>query len=562
MGGVLGALGVGHARIVQAESSFAEFKFPATGAPTARTMPDRLSDVINVKDWGALGRGANYTSQIQAAINYAIGPRVDGSTGGTVFFPPGAYKSHNLTIGSNSVNTGVIITGSGLSTLIVALDGAGALFSAGGKTYDCLEQLSYCQIQAPAAGSTVVFARPNALMKSVACGGGSPGIDASSGNGVLITDCVLAYGGGRNAAYKDPHLNIGGTVAIALGSLATVRNTRVQGGYDIAYAISGNCASLIGCSGEDNNTVVKVGWGPVGGGRFGEVPAVGCTIINVQTERSNTQFDLYNATGCFFGGHITAQYDGTPDPHGGITKMVWASGSPPVVTVTTAQPHGIPNGSYRLQVFGHVAGFGVPGMTGGWVLATVTSGPSGTSFTYQAPGTSDPHTTDTGEWNWPMQYGLRCRIVNQCTIFGFALGANDSVASVDLDYGGDAAANHQNNVMIGVNALYGWIPPRAKNRAGWKFIECSGSVNAFDTVYGAGSAGFPATVAIPAGIMNYADLPGGTSSSVQGGPFEGQEYDIIDSKLPASGNFASTTSGGGGNHVKVRYDGAAWRISG
>jgi polygalacturonase len=111
MGGVLGALGVGPARMVQADTSFTEFKFPATDAPAARTMPDRLSDIVNVKDWGAAGLRADYRRQIQAAINFAIGPRPDGTTGGTVFFPPGYYVLHNLLVGSDSVNTGVIITG-------------------------------------------------------------------------------------------------------------------------------------------------------------------------------------------------------------------------------------------------------------------------------------------------------------------------------------------------------------------------------------------------------------------------------------------------------------------
>ena len=84
----------------------------------------------------------------------------------------------------------------------------------------------------------------------------------------------------------------------------------------------------------------------------------------------------------------------------------------------------------------------------------------------------------------------------------------------------------------------------------------------FDTAYGAGSAGFPATAASPYGIMNYNDLPGGASAAVQPGPIEGQEFDIIDSNTAASNNFASTLSGGGSNHVKVRYDGSHWRISG
>ena len=93
LGSGAGALASKLSGPAQADTAFTEFKFPATGAPAARTMPDRLSDIVNVKDWGALGLGGDYTSRIQAAIYYAIGPRPDGTTGGTVFFLLG-YTKH------------------------------------------------------------------------------------------------------------------------------------------------------------------------------------------------------------------------------------------------------------------------------------------------------------------------------------------------------------------------------------------------------------------------------------------------------------------------------------
>ena len=36
---------------------FASYAFPATGAPTPRTLPVRLSDIKNVRDFGAVGDG-------------------------------------------------------------------------------------------------------------------------------------------------------------------------------------------------------------------------------------------------------------------------------------------------------------------------------------------------------------------------------------------------------------------------------------------------------------------------------------------------------------------------
>src|SRR5215831_7795249 len=52
LGGAVSAFAFTPSRTAQADTTFANFAFAATGAPTARTMPDRLADVINVKDWG------------------------------------------------------------------------------------------------------------------------------------------------------------------------------------------------------------------------------------------------------------------------------------------------------------------------------------------------------------------------------------------------------------------------------------------------------------------------------------------------------------------------------
>ena len=64
------------------------FAFAATGEPAARTMPDRLADVKNVKDFGAVGDGSNNdTTAIQAAVNWT-----SAANRGTIFFPTGSYK--------------------------------------------------------------------------------------------------------------------------------------------------------------------------------------------------------------------------------------------------------------------------------------------------------------------------------------------------------------------------------------------------------------------------------------------------------------------------------------
>jgi hypothetical protein len=71
------------------DTPFTAFAFPVTGAPTPRTLPDRLAEVVNVKDFGAVGDGTHDdTTNIQAAIDYAISHHRY-----TVHMPEGNYKT-------------------------------------------------------------------------------------------------------------------------------------------------------------------------------------------------------------------------------------------------------------------------------------------------------------------------------------------------------------------------------------------------------------------------------------------------------------------------------------
>src|SRR5215467_8739917 len=72
---------------------FTNYAFPASGASKNRTMPARLNDVINVRDWGAKGDGVtDDTAAIQAAIEY--GRLLTTSffcAGAQIFIPAGTY---------------------------------------------------------------------------------------------------------------------------------------------------------------------------------------------------------------------------------------------------------------------------------------------------------------------------------------------------------------------------------------------------------------------------------------------------------------------------------------
>jgi Pectate lyase superfamily protein len=100
-------LGVGALAVLapraSADTPFSSFAFPATGAPTARTMPDRLAETKNVKDFGAGGNGStDDTAAIQAAFD----------TRGVIFFPPGRYRvSQPISFASGTQHSSIRVFG-------------------------------------------------------------------------------------------------------------------------------------------------------------------------------------------------------------------------------------------------------------------------------------------------------------------------------------------------------------------------------------------------------------------------------------------------------------------
>src|SRR6185369_5203541 len=67
---------------------FTDYAFQTSDAVTARTLPDRLAELHNVRDFGAIGDGVtDDLDAIMAAINWQTANKYRG----TIYFPPGAY---------------------------------------------------------------------------------------------------------------------------------------------------------------------------------------------------------------------------------------------------------------------------------------------------------------------------------------------------------------------------------------------------------------------------------------------------------------------------------------
>jgi hypothetical protein len=90
--------------------------FLATGTTTPRNLVTRMADVVNVKDFGAVGDNVtDDTAAIQAAIDYSF------LIGSGIYFPKGIFKTNSgikLKTGCSCNSEAIIVAGSPLITTV------------------------------------------------------------------------------------------------------------------------------------------------------------------------------------------------------------------------------------------------------------------------------------------------------------------------------------------------------------------------------------------------------------------------------------------------------------
>src|SRR5262249_50221315 len=139
-GGALALLG----QRAAADTPFTAFPFAATGAPTPRTMPNRLADVVNARDYGVAGDGsADDTTALQNAINAAFGVNGKGTSwwlNRPLYIPAGRYKISSALDPKNT--KGGLIFGDGVdATRIFNITAGGTVLRVNGLAHGRIRDL-------------------------------------------------------------------------------------------------------------------------------------------------------------------------------------------------------------------------------------------------------------------------------------------------------------------------------------------------------------------------------------------------------------------------------------
>src|ERR1700730_5765274 len=227
-----------------ADTAFTKFSFPATGARANRTMPDRLSDIFNVKDFGALGNwngstGADDTNAIQAAINAAT-----ANGGGIVFFPPGTYHiTSRLTAFDSRACMTLLGSGPGLNAI------SGTTITGNFNDWLFTTQQGNNMHQPVKRIQGITFQNKNTT--APVSTDVTPGcIRISSGMGVDIRDCEIDVTAGigiymASQNHSVTNTNITGGYPGFTGSIGAwinaswIENCKIQG-LDIGIVLAGN----------------------------------------------------------------------------------------------------------------------------------------------------------------------------------------------------------------------------------------------------------------------------------------------------------------------------------
>jgi Pectate lyase superfamily protein len=280
-GALTAGLGVGALALMvpraEADTPFSSFTFPATGAPVPRTMPDRLAEVKNVKDFGAVGDGyADDTAAIRRTVNWTT-----AANRGVIFFPPGTYKvTGPITFDGDGIS--IIFQGVGSQSRLIGshadyiLKRAGVFNPTAGLRV--IEKLHFENAN-PAGGCVRLDSSVGAAVRDCYFGGFRC-LDAGGNQSFTIDACTFTGGGQANA------------VGIVVGGNCTIMDCDLSG-FKAAIRPCGVGVNIIGCRIEVNSVGIELGLD----GNGANVSLDGFSIIGCSFESNGIAVDFATGAG-------------------------------------------------------------------------------------------------------------------------------------------------------------------------------------------------------------------------------------------------------------------------
>lgn len=287
------------------DTPLATFPFVATGAPTPRTMPDRLAEIKNVKDFGALGNGAHDdTSAIQAAIDWTA-----GANRGTIFFPQGTYfVSAPLTFNYNG-NLSIAFVGVAGSVIVASPNFADYIFkrslgtpnnTQGGRIFEKLN----IQNGNAAGGCIQLGSTDGGVIRDCTFNGHvcitTEDSAGNSSKSITIETCVFATDGAT------------GSHGVILGGNGVIKSCTAHS-IDVGFRLYGSGFSAISNRIENCNTSILLGVDSANTDKG----ASGFSLEPNYFEGNGTAIDLVGTCSGFDIGGKAIGHDGSNGPVGG-----------------------------------------------------------------------------------------------------------------------------------------------------------------------------------------------------------------------------------------------------
>lgn len=566
---------------------FPAFAFAATGEPTSRTLPDRLAEIKNVKDFGAKGDGVTDDwAAIMAAFNWTV-----SGNRGTIFFPPGIYVvSQAIDFSIPNINVAFV----GVPGATVTVNFSDYVFKRGPDG---------------AAGTAGVHIIENLTIINTNATGGA--IRMGQCVGAAIRNCVITANLGINTSVADgstdqsslsvsienctlsPGANPSGSIGLMLLANGPVIGCHVKG-YAIGVETWGpeGATNILGCTFELCGIGYKPGVTPTGASTSSGITLSGCLFKNCGTAiggsvanacfsgiriegdtgtiAGDPQYGINISAGvCVFAGVVVTgkfqQYGISLAADANarskstffgvqVTNSVglgnWNVGSPagsqfigcnyaPVATVATLPAFQIAintlswsGGTTRASLFFNISNF-----TGLMTITVEGATPSGYNGTFTS-GVTWPVTS--ASWSGtPGGSGTATITVTGLTVNGSVTLTVSGITPAGFNGRFSASANSGTNTIT-----YTVNDPGSPTGTGG---NVTADVSGNDVFYSQSNPGSP-TGSGGTAVINY-----------NGNELEGDCFNVSDSNVSTWG---ANPIGGGSTHAKVRWNGSNWTVMG